>query len=175
MTTNSEPENANKMIDKVTLCFDVQSDIAMRLYKKSIETKKSTNYVINTILDDYFRESDQKEQMVDMKEHRGAPRIKVSIPAVMEIQLSENETQYKPVHIVNVSSTGVGIQMGGQSPRIIDKIRSNNIFILIFSIRSMRDIVCAICKPAYINVKKTMEIGASFKSMPNEFNHSLCL
>jgi len=167
--------NADERIrsDTVTLCLDINAKLAMRLKSVSRVEKCSQDAMVNTILAEYFQEIDHPTDRLGGRDFRKHIRKDVSIPGVIEIKLTNNETQYKPVSIVNISLGGIGITMEGKTQRVLDNINRQVPFLIIFSIPSISEIIHMLCKPIHITMNSATEIGAAFMKMPDEIRSTL--
>ncbi|MFZ5426142.1 MAG: PilZ domain-containing protein [Thermodesulfobacteriota bacterium] len=157
----------------VTLCLDINARLAMRLENHSRDEKCSPDAMVNAILAGYFQEMDHPSGGISGRECRKHTRKTVSIPGVIEIQLGNNETQYKPVNIVNISLGGAGITMEGKTTRVLENINKQAPFLMIFNIPSLAEIISLPCKPRHVSMNSHTAIGVAFMNVPDETRSTL--
>jgi len=166
------PQRAS-MADKTTLCFDIHKGLAARLQNEASERGESKESLIDSILTEYLDAIDQKNIQGNESDIRKSPRKSVSIPAVIELKMPLNETQCKPVNIVNISSGGLAIEMQRDSSRIMEHLDKKNPFVIIFCIPTVSEIVRIICKPIHITRDAVAVIGSAFLKAPEALNDIL--
>jgi len=167
--------NAEERIraNTVTLCLDINAKLAMRLQNHSRDENCSQDAMVNAILAGYFQGMDHPADRINGREFRKHTRKNVSIPGVIEIQLANNETQYKPVSIVNISLGGAGITMEGKTTRVLDNINKQSSLLIIFSIPSISEIIHLSCKPRHVTMNSHTAIGVAFTKVPDEIRSTL--
>lgn len=158
---------------KMTICFDINSDLAFRLRQISRRDNTSEESLINQLIQEYITSNDIKNPQISDKEFRQYQRVDVSIPAIIEINMSDNETQYKPVTIINISAGGARIRVDGKASRIMDNFRKQTPFTMTFCVASLSQIVQILCKPIYSTISTVIEIGTSFQNIPLSLRETL--
>jgi hypothetical protein len=161
------------MPEKTTLSFDIQNGLAARLHNEASERGETKESLIDSILTEYLDAIDQKNTQDNQSECRNCPRKSVSIPAVIELKMPLNETQCKPVNIVNISSGGLAIEMQRDSARVMEYLNKKNPFVIIFCIPTVSEIVRIICKPIHITKDAVAVIGSAFLKAPDALNDIL--
>lgn len=159
--------------DKITICFDLPTKLALRLRQHSQQNRKAQNALLNSIIESYFTNLDNDNNSMTDRDFRKFIRKDISIPAVIELKLTTNETQYKPVHIFNISNGGLGIRMEEKNTRILENINKQTSFLIIFCIPTPEQIVQILCRPVHITLNAVTEIGAAFLRMPESLRKML--
>jgi PilZ domain len=160
--------------DKITICFDLNTSLALRLRQQSSQNKKIQDALLNSIISSYFTDIDNEQSRNDERDFRKYIRKEISIPAVIELKLTTNETQYKPVHIFNISNGGLGIRMEEKSARVLENINKQIPFMIMFCIPTPEQIVQILCRPVHVTLNAVTEIGASFLKLPEAIKNTLC-
>lgn len=164
---------SNIKLDTVTVCFDLDAKLANRFRQHSKDEKQSQDQLLNSILSNYFNELDSPNEKNPEREFRKHIRKDISMPGVIEIKLSANETQYKPVNIINISLGGIGIKLDSNASRVMDNINKLKPFVVIFNIPNISDLIQIVCKPVHITMSATAEIGAAFLRLPESLRKAL--
>lgn len=170
MIPNHPPKSK---LDKITVCFDLSTQLALRLRQHSKQTKKAQNSLLNSIIESYFANIDNEHNNQSARDFRKFIRKDISIPAVIELKLTTNETQYKPVHIFNISNGGLGIRMEEKSTRVLENINKQTPFLIIFCIPTPEQIVQILCRPVHVTLNAVTEIGAAFLKIPESLRTTL--
>ena len=175
--SNSSPSNQHRdskiRLNKVTVCFETDPDLAFRLRRLSRHNNLSEESLLNSILRDYIAAAEEKLPTLQENEFRKYSRVDVSIPAIIEINLSENETQYKPANIINISSGGAYIRLEGKASRIIDNLKKKAPFMMTFCVPAVSQIAQILCKPVHFSINAATEIGACFENIPESLRDAL--
>lgn len=159
--------------DKITICFDISTKLALRLRQHSQQNRKAQNALLNLIIESYFANIDNENTQPHDRDFRKFIRKDISIPAVIELKLTTNETQYKPVHIFNISNGGIGIRMEEKNTRILENINKQTPFMIIFCIPTPEQIVQILCRPVHVTLNAVTEIGAAFLKIPESLRTAL--
>lgn len=170
MVPNHPPKSKS---DKITICFDISTQLALRLRQHSQQSKKAQNALITSIIESYFSNLDNELSQQNARDFRKYIRKDISIPAVIELKLTTNETQYKPVHIFNISSGGIGIRMEEKNTRVLENINKQTPFMIIFCIPTPEQIVQILCRPVHVTLNAATEIGAAFLKIPESLRKTL--
>lgn len=163
----------NTSSDKVTLCFDIQQNLAERFLSKAEERCESIDSLIDNAIAKYLETIDLNDTTLNLKNDRKFHRKKVSIPAIIELEMPLNEIQYKPVEIINISTGGVALKLNSNSIRAIENMIQKLPFTIMFSMHQESNIVKIPCKPVHVTKKSFSEIGAAFLKIPEALKNAL--
>lgn len=133
----------------------------------------SPSDMISSILSSHFY--GHKTDTIHSKdtESRVHDRKYISIPAFIEIYAPTIETQYKRIDIIDISAGGMGFNMDSDSPLIVDKIRDNIPFFVLFNLPSAQGIVEVLCRPVHVASNGLTHVGASFINIPDKLKNCL--
>jgi hypothetical protein len=157
----------------MTICFDISPDLAFRLRQISRRDNMSEETLINRLIQDYIQNNDTKNAQSADNEFRKHQRLDVSIPAIIEIKISENETQYKPATIINISAGGARIRVDGKASRIVENFKRQMPFTMTFCVTPLSQIVQILCKPIHFTISTVIEIGTTFQNTPPSLREAL--
>lgn len=166
----SMPEES---LTRTLVTFELRKKLADRLRDEACQVNSSPGDLINSILSDYFSSVNAQKTIVNGMDSREHKRIGVDIPAFIEVNVPVNETQFKRVTIIDISSGGMCFKMSNNSRLVVEMIQRGDYFSLVFCVPSVSGVVEVICKPVHVTSNGSARVGAKFVNFPNMLKYSL--
>lgn len=155
-------------MDKVTLCFGINGALAEEFQAIAKAQNVDLESLLSRIVGQYIENYRSEPQEGSGAEKRKFGRKSVEIPAVIQIQFSDNELQCKSAKIFNISLGGLMLRLNDTNAQLAGMLMKAEKFEIVFTLPDGSSTVTFLCKPIRVISDRQVEVGAYFISNEKE-------
>lgn len=153
---------------QASINLDIDSERLKQLIALAHKKQTSVQDLVETILVSYL-DNEQSSAYTPETEKRRHDRKKVTIPAVMELVISDKELQCLPAKIMDMSLGGMMIQLYINDSSQAEMIKNVDRFKVMFNIPGSDSPMNVECSPKRVISTDSLGVGASFLPIDNKY------